>query len=73
VNVCERLFAFFLFVALLPVLVVSAVIVVALSGRAPFKIWVVKLPTMSDRRAGPNTDCTVFERISDSRGRGGLL
>jgi exopolysaccharide production protein ExoY len=79
VGVCERLFAFFAFVALLPVLLVSALIVVVLSGRAPFiahqrvgrygsDIWVVKLRTMWDRRTGPNTDCTIFERICDPAG-----
>lgn len=79
VNLCERLLAFFLFFALSPVLFLSASIVTAVSGRAPFiahrrvgrygsEIWVVKLRTMWDRRTHPKTDCTLFERISDSAG-----
>jgi exopolysaccharide production protein ExoY len=77
VDVCERLFAFFLFAALLPLLFVSALIVAVLSGRAPFiahrrvgrygsEIWVVKLRTMWDRRTTPTIERTLFERISDS-------
>jgi lipopolysaccharide/colanic/teichoic acid biosynthesis glycosyltransferase len=79
VNVCERLFAFFVFAALLPVLLVSSLIVAVLSGRVPFiahrrvgrygsEIWVVKLRTMWDGRTSQNMVCTLFERIYDSTG-----
>jgi exopolysaccharide production protein ExoY len=79
VDVWERLFAFFLFAALSPVLFLSALIVMALSGRAPFiahrrvgryssEIWVVKLRTMWYRRTSPNTGWTLFERLPDSAG-----
>jgi exopolysaccharide production protein ExoY len=79
VNGCERVFAFCLFAALLPVLLFSALIVVVLSGRGPFiahkrvgrcgsEIWVVKLRTMWDRRTGRNSNHALFERIADSAG-----
>ena len=76
INVAERVLALVIFVAFLPALLTSAVIVWLLSGRAPFiahkrvglggaDIWVFKLRTMWGPRTIENIHYVLVEKVCD--------
>ena len=78
VSILERALAFLLLIALIPVLVLAAVVVAFLSGRSPFVavaragwrgkcIWLLKLRTMWGDREPVHSSGRLVQRIAYAR------